>query len=152
MISRRSILAAIPAAAVIGCAGVTTATLASDAQLVLAGAQSLGDAVMAIANVPAATVSQVNSDIATVTQGCQAIAAGTANDSTVVPEVVDAIKAVVPIVLPLLPNGSALVPVANALLAMVPALLAYVGVSGAAVGVVPVYTPDQARLILRAAH
>jgi hypothetical protein len=52
--------------------------------------------------------------------------------------------------MPLIPGGSPLEPVANALLSLVPALLAYIGISGASAAV-PVYTPDQARLILRAA-
>jgi hypothetical protein len=165
MISRRSILAATacaPVGAIVGCKNVPAVpTLASDAQLVLSGAQALGDAVMQLANVPAVTVTTVNNYVATITKGCQAVAAGTPGAAgSAVSQVVSAIQAVVPIALPLLPGGSALVPVANALLSMVQPLLAYVGISGAsaavpaddAKSVAAVYTPDQARLILRTAR
>jgi len=149
--TRRTLLAlSVPALALAACAGTTVASLASDVQLVDSGASALASAVMQLAGVPAATVTQIQGYLATINTGAAAVQAGTANDATIVQQVVGAVQALVPVVLPLLPGGSAFVPVANALLSMAPALLAWVGISGAP-AVAAAYTPDQARLILRAA-
>jgi hypothetical protein len=150
--TRRTLLAlSVSGLALAACAGTTVATLASDVQLVDSGAGSLASAVMQLAGVPAATITQIQGYLAIIDTGAAAIAAtGTTGATTIVQQIVAALKALVPVVMPLIPGGSPLEPVANALLSLVPALLAYIGISGASAAV-PVYTPDQARLILRAA-
>jgi len=150
--TRRTLLAlSVPALAVAACAGTTVASLASDVQLVDGGAQSLAAAIMKVANVPTDLATQIEGYLTTISTGATAVATtSTAGATTAVQQIVAAVQALVPVVMPLIPGGSALQPVANALLSMVPTLLAYVGVLGAATAV-PVYTPDQARLILRTA-
>lgn len=150
--TRRTLLAlTVPALALAACTGATVASLASDVQLVDSGAQSLASAIIKVADVPTALATQIEGYLATINTGATAVAAtGTTGATTVVQQIVAAVKALVPIVMPLIPGGSALEPVANALLSMVPTLLAEVGISGAA-GLTPLYTPEQARLILRAA-
>ena len=132
------------------CTGPTSAsTLAGDVMLVNAGAQALGGAIMQLANVPAATVVQVQGYMAQIDAAAKAVQAGTAGQTGTVTQIVSTLKVLVPIALTFIPGASPFVPVAQALLAMVPTLLTWVGVTGAS-GVVPAYSPDSARLLLRA--
>jgi len=147
MLAAGSALCAVP---LFGCKTPTSAaTLAGDVQLVDAGAQALAGAILQIAGVPAATVAQVQGYLTKIDTAAAAVQAGTANNTTLVQDITGTLKVLVPIALTFLPGASPFIPVANAALSMIPALLAWVGLTGAS-GVVPVYSPDNARLLLRA--
>jgi len=68
-----------------------------------------------------------------------------------VQEIAATVRALAPIVLAYVPNGSAWVPVVDAATSLLPTVLAYVGIAGAS-ATAPVYVPNAARLILLGAR
>ncbi len=105
--------------------------------------------VAAIPVVDSAKVAQLKGYLATIKADAAQVAAATATPAVgIVQEIVQAVQAVAPIALSLVPGGFTLVPVINAAVSLAPELLAAVGIVGAVSGPVPVYSADQARLIL----
>jgi hypothetical protein len=152
---RRHILSALPFFAALnltGCAGTTTTTtptqLATDVNLIASGLSSAIASISQIPGVSAAIVSQLQADLATI----QADAAQVANATqpAIVQEIGTVVQAVATIALPLIPGGSAVAATVQAAVSLLPVVLATAGVSGAPVATQ--FTPEQARLILAAAH
>ena len=150
--TRRSLLSASAAMALVatGCAAPTAAELANDVRLIASGLASALSAVGNMTDIPAATQTMLQGYLSIIQTDAGQVAQATANAVGPVQEIAQAVQAIAAIVLPLIPGAAAVVPIINAAMSLLPAILAAVGVSGASVGV-PVYTPDQARLILRAA-
>ena len=146
-------VAAAPILMVLGrCAGTpSTSQLATDVGLIASGLAAAIAAVAAIPGVPAATVTQLQGYLATIQADAKAVAAATATAATgTVQEIVSAVQALAPIALSFVPGGSAVVAIVNAALSLLPSILAAIGVAGVST-VKAVYSPDSARLILRAA-
>jgi hypothetical protein len=151
--SRRSLVflsAATVALAATGCAGTTPSQLASDVQLIASGLASAAAALMQVPGVPAATLTQLQGYLDTIKADAAAVASGPSGATGTVQEIASTVQVVASIALPLIPGGSAIVAIVEAAVSLLPAILAAVGISGTT-GAVAVYTPDQARLILRAA-
>jgi|GEM_PF-3443728 hypothetical protein len=152
MQTRRSILAMAGAAVTLTACGTTTITasqLATDAQLIASGLASAITAIAAISSVPAATVTQLQGYLATIKADAATVAAASAGTS-VVQEIASTVQTVADIALPLIPGGSAIVSIVNAAVSLLPTILAAAGVTSAA-KTSPIYSPEQARLILRGA-
>jgi hypothetical protein len=153
MQTRRSILAMAGAAVALSACGttITSSQLATDVQLIASGLSSAITAIAAIPGVPAATVTQLQGYLATIKTDAGQVAAATASAGTnVVQEIASTVQTVAGIALPLIPGGSAIVPIINAAISLLPTILAAAGVTSAT-KTSPVYSPEQARLILRAA-
>ena len=159
-ISRRT-LGCISTAAILAAAGVaacststtTASQVATDVSLIASGLSSAITAIAAIPGVPATIVTQLQGYLATIKTDAEQVATATATasaDANIVQEIASTVQTVADIALPLIPGGSAIVLIINAAISLLPTILAVVGVTSAT-RMLPVYTPDQARLILRAA-
>jgi hypothetical protein len=143
--------AAAVALAACGAADTTATQLATDVSLIASGLSSAIISIGAIPGVPAAIVTQLHSYLTTITNDAAQVAAfASGADTSTVQEIVSSVQTVADITLPLIPGGSTIVPVINAAVSLLPAILAVVGITSATT-TRPVYTADQARLILRAA-
>jgi hypothetical protein len=150
MISRRTLLAATPAA-LAGCATLNSPSgLASDVQLVSAGVAAAVQQIAAIPGVASSLVTKIQADALIVSADAAKIAAAAAAASGLVPQIAAAVNEIAALVLPLFPATQPFVPLINGALSLLPVILAAAGVSGATPAA-PVYTPDEARLILRGA-
>jgi hypothetical protein len=128
--TRRQTLAGSAAllVALAGCAGTTTVSQgANDLALLAAGLAPVVDAAAPLADPN--TVGKIRQYLATIQAASAAVSSATAAPTGVVQEAIAAVNALVPIVLPLLPNGSALVVAAQAALALVPVVLAEFGIA-----------------------
>jgi phage-related protein len=142
--------AAAVALAACGTTSTTASQLATDVSLIACGLASAITAIAAIPGVPAATVTQLQGYLTTIKTDAAAVAAATPGaGAATVQEIASTVQTVADIALPLIPGGSAIVPIVNAAVSLLPTILAAAGVTGAT-KTPPVYTPDQARLILRA--
>jgi hypothetical protein len=134
-----------------GCANATPSQLATDVQLIASGLAAAIAAVAAVPGVPAVTMNQLQGYLTTIQTDAKAVAAATATAATgTVQEIVSAVQALAPIALSFVPGGSTVWSIVNSALSLLPSLLAAIGVVGAPMAKA-VYTPDSARLILRAA-
>ncbi len=150
---RRDILSIVPLIAALnltGCAGTaaTPTQLATDVNLIASGLSAAIASISQIPGVSATVVSQLQADLATI----QADAAKVAStpQASIVQEIGTVVQAVATIALPLIPGGSAVAATVQAAVSLLPAVLAAAGVNG--VTIAAQFTPDQARLILAAAH
>ena len=133
------------------CASTTPSQLATDVALIASGLGAAIAAIAAIPGVPVATVKQLQGYLATIQADAKAVAAATATVATgTVQEIASVVQALAPIALSFVPGGSAVWSIVNSALSLLPSVLAAVGVSGAS-PVKAVYSPDGARLVLRAA-
>jgi hypothetical protein len=162
---RRALLSAsvlVPAALLAACGTPTPATpvtppinpIATDTNLIAGGISAVIASITASAgSTPSANVVKLQGYLTTIQTDAAQVAAATATPATsVISEIAQTVQAIAPIALSLIPGGSALVDVVNAALSLLPSLLSAVGLSAATAGAkAPIYTPDQARLIL-AAH
>ncbi len=146
-----AIVAAVMAFVIVDCTSMPVSALATDVQLIASGTASLVEAVSTLPSVPADKVAQLQGYLATIQADAQAVAAGTADATGRVQEIAATVRALAPIVLAYVPNGSAWVPVVDAATSLLPTVLAYVGIAGAS-ATAPVYVPNAARLILLGAR
>lgn len=151
---RRTLVLAIPALSLVGCATGTT----TPAQFV-ADAKSLASALSATLPVilplvtDSATANKISTyvaDAANITTTLSSSASATTAVS-VAQQIIGDVQAVAPIVLALANLSPQTAAVINAALSLLPALAAQVGLSSAS-PIAPAYTPDQARVILRNAQ
>ncbi len=153
---RRLLLATSGLVASVALAACSTANtvpsqVATDVQLIASGLSAAIAAVAAIPGVPAATVTQLQGYLATIQTDAAQVASATASASTsTVQEIATTVQAVADVALPLIPGGAVAVPLINAAVSLLPSILTAFGITSATKRA-PVYTPDQARLILRAA-
>ncbi len=150
-LSRRALLGAAMLS-LAGCAGASASQLATDVQLV---ADGLAAAIADIAKIPGIasdTLTRLQGDLATIEGDAAKVAADTADAGTgAVQEIAAGVRLIAGIVLPLSGLPGTVATVINAAVSLLPAILAAAGLVGASV-TAPAYTPEQARLILRAAH
>ncbi len=153
---RRLLLSTVPAALMAACTPTSTtptvSQLASDASLIASGMAAVVTALQSQPGIPAATLVQLQGYLATLQKDAAAVAAATATPATsTVQEIAQIVQTVAPIALSFVPGGGAVAAIVQAAVALLPAITAAIGVAGAPLGAAPVYAPDQARLILRAA-
>lgn len=151
MILRRTLLLVAPGA-LAGCATLNSPSqLATDVQLVASGVTAAVQQIAAIPGVSASVLTRVQADALTVSADAAKVAAAAASATGgLVQQIAAAVKEIAALVLPLFPSTQPFVPLIEAALSLLPVLLASAGVSGSA-GTTPVYTPEEARLILRGA-
>ncbi len=149
---RRSVLLSAVPAALAGCSLMprTPAEAATDVQLIAAGVAAVAQDVAKAPNVPQATLVRVQADALTVSQAAAKVAQASAISATLAQQIAAAVQEIAALVLPLFPATAPFVPLINAALSLLPTILAAAGVTGAPAAH-PVYTPAEARLILRGA-
>jgi hypothetical protein len=150
-ITRRIVLASAPAA-LAGCSLVpnSPSQFATDVQLVAAGVSAAAQQIAAIPGVAVSVVTKVQADALIVANDAAKIATATGAVAGLAQQIAVAVQGIADIVLPMFPATSPFVPLINAAISLLPTILAAAGVKGAKLATA-VYTPEQARLILRAA-
>ena len=137
--------------AVAGCAGQTTTSVSSDVNLLSSGVEAVLAALSVPSlNVPANVLSGVQTAVNTVQTDASQIATALTPSSTALTEIGNAVTLVASLATPFFPPAAAAAAVIQALLDLVPVVTAAV-TPPAAAAVKHVYTPDEARLILRSA-
>ncbi len=150
MIVRRRLFLGLPAV-LAGCAALPTPSqLATDVALVSSGVAAAAQQIAAIPGIAASVLTKVEADALVVSADAAKVAAAAGQASGLVAQIAAAVEEIAALVLPLFPSSQPFVPLINAALSLLPTLLAEAGVRGAAVAA-PVYTPEEARLILRGA-
>jgi phage-related protein len=140
----------VPALSVLGCAtsSTTPSQLATDVNLIASGLAAAIASIQQIPGVASTTLTQLQADLTTIQADAAQVASAPA--TSVVQAIGQAVQAVAALVLPLVPGGSSIEVTVQAALSLLPEIMAAAGVSGATT--TPKFTPEQARLILAAAH
>jgi hypothetical protein len=154
-LSRRALLGTSGLSALAACTTSTTSPtvsqIASDVNLIATGMTSVVTALQDVPNIPAATLKQLQSYVVALQQAASTVATSTATPATsAVQEIVTVVEDIAPIALSFVPGGGAIAAIVQAAISLLPVVTAAVGIAGAPVKA-PVYTPDNARLVLRAA-
>ncbi|WP_428486006.1 hypothetical protein [Rhodopila sp.] len=140
-----------PAASLMACATQAPSQLATDVTLIASGLTAAIAQIKQIPAVPSATVTQLDAYLAAVQADAAQVAGATSAPATsTVQQIAQVVQAVASTVLPLVPGGSVVEATVQAAVSLLPAVMAEIGVSGATAPMK--FTPDQARLILAAAH
>ncbi len=165
--NRRTLLTATALLPVAGCAtfenwlGMTPAQWATDLSDAAGWIPAIDAALAAMGNVPAATITEIETwgadiqtDAGKVATQTANVVAGT-NAATYVQEACQTLTAIANVVGPLFPVSSPLVPVIDAFLALVPELLQAAGLTSATVGArigasAPAYVPHTAYTLVQA--
>jgi hypothetical protein len=148
--SRRTLIAAASATALLSACGTTAPSLQTDLDLLSAFARAAGPVLTAVAPGQATTIDTAVNYIVSTDAALSGMISTTTPNSTV-SGIVSGVEALAPLALSLLPSGSAVVLAAQAALALVPELLSAAGVSApptAATGPGGM-TAAQARVVLR---
>ncbi len=151
--NRRTIIhafALLPVSTIVACGMQTPSPsqLASDVNLIVTGLTAAVASIKQIPGVPAPAVMQLQLYLTKIQADAQQIVATPAPST--VQEIGQVVQDVAAIALPLIPGGSVVEATVQAAVSLLPTLMAAIGVSGAALSTK--YDPDQARLILAAAH
>jgi len=150
---RRTILfgaASVSALALAGCAGQTPTQLQSDVTAISQGLSGIVSALKAIPSVPANIVAEAQTAISAIQTNAATIAAALTPQASVVQQIAQAVTTLSTLLTPFFPLSAPVAGVVQAALALVPVILAAVGVQSAGASL-STMTPEQARLVLRAA-
>lgn len=137
---------------VAACTGTTASQLVIDIQTIDAGLATL-PALLAAAGVKvsAAVQAQINTALTDIDNQAQSIAAALTTPGVSAQAVVADIKLIAALVTPFFPQAATIVPLVEAAVSLIGTLLSLAGVTGAAPAPPAKYSPDAARVILRAA-
>ncbi|WP_428485925.1 hypothetical protein [Rhodopila sp.] len=170
---RRHLLRTVAAAAVAATTACATTTavppqLATDVNLIATGLAAAIAGIKQIPGVPIAALTQLDADLATIQVDAARITSATAGTAiSTIQEIGQVVEAIAAVALPLIPGGSTVETTIEAAVSLLPVILAAVGSAGAARtarlagdglaspegrAVRTTFTPEQARLILAAAH
>jgi hypothetical protein len=136
---------------VASCAGQTASQVITDVGLVASGLSVAIASIQQVPGVASTTLTRLQADLTTIQTNAAQIAKAPA--ASTVQEIGQAVQDVAAVALPLVPGGSAIEVTIDAAVSLLPAILAAAGISGAIGNPAPAkYPPEQARLILAAAH
>jgi len=150
-VTRRTILAATPAAALAACAGQTTTQLQSDVNAIDTGLQSVVTDLAATpgVSVPATTMAEIKTTLDNIHTDAAQIAAVAAPSQTAVQVFSDTVSALVPLLTPFFPQVPAVAATVQAAVTLVQVVIAQV--SPSKVAAVDPAQAAYARLVLRGA-